>query len=274
MVRAGLQLRLRARGRRGESSSAAAVGRADRPAFSLVEVLLSVAIISLLIALMLPMLSGAAEQARRVRCRAQVSQLGIALQLYADDWNGLLPPTTFVGSWRGPKQEQLPEQTVRLRLEDTRLSLFNDKSEKNGGDSSWDGLGRLYNGRYIGSAKAFFCPSHHGNNPFRKYEASFGDKRTDITGNFQFRGVGPAPLRTPFLEQISPRETALITDSIRSQADYNHRTGLNVLRADGSLLWFDDGTRKLGGILPVDDTGSANVDAAWGNLDQFVGVHR
>ena len=59
--------------------------------FTLVELLVVVSIIALLIAILLPSLASAGRQARTVVCLAQLSQLGEALQIYADRHRGSVP---------------------------------------------------------------------------------------------------------------------------------------------------------------------------------------
>ena len=56
-----------------------------RRAFTLVELLVVVAIIALLLAILLPSLGGAREQARASTCQANLHQLGLSISMYADE---------------------------------------------------------------------------------------------------------------------------------------------------------------------------------------------
>lgn len=62
-----------------------------RKAFSLIELLVVVAVISMLVALLLPSLGKARDQARRTRCAANLHQLSTAMYTYWTEWNGRVP---------------------------------------------------------------------------------------------------------------------------------------------------------------------------------------
>jgi prepilin-type N-terminal cleavage/methylation domain-containing protein len=68
-----------------------------RNAFTLVELLVTISIISLLIAVLLPTLSGARRAARSAACLSNVRQLTLATHTYAMDFSGVPP----MARWNG-----------------------------------------------------------------------------------------------------------------------------------------------------------------------------
>jgi prepilin-type N-terminal cleavage/methylation domain-containing protein len=75
--------------------------------FSLIEVLVVIAILAILMALLLPSLRAAREQADRTKCAAQLHALGLAFQLYANANNGSLPAFSGWHTWpRGLPEDQ------------------------------------------------------------------------------------------------------------------------------------------------------------------------
>lgn len=66
--------------------------------FTLIEALVATAIISVLMALMLPAVHQAREAARRAQCRNQLRQLAIGLHSYHSD-HAVLPAGAIIGDW-------------------------------------------------------------------------------------------------------------------------------------------------------------------------------
>jgi prepilin-type N-terminal cleavage/methylation domain-containing protein len=62
-------------------------------AFTLIELLVVLAIIAALAGLLLPTLGRSLERARVVKVHAELANLGLALEMYAEDAGGNLPPT-------------------------------------------------------------------------------------------------------------------------------------------------------------------------------------
>lgn len=62
--------------------------------FTLVELLVVIAVISILAAMLMPALEGALATARQVQCVSNVRQFMLAMSMYLDDNDGLIPPRT------------------------------------------------------------------------------------------------------------------------------------------------------------------------------------
>ncbi|MEO1278940.1 MAG: type II secretion system protein [Planctomycetota bacterium] len=228
-------------------------------AFTLVDVLVSIAVIVVLISLMLPAITKATETAHRVVCSSNVRQIGVAMLMYADANGDYIPPTTFYDPSRNRAQEMLI-----LRLSGV-TSAPQDFDPETGG---WDGIGLLFHEQYLDNAACFFCPSHDGAHPLSEYAGNFGTVPAFVVGNYQYRGAGPDGQQR--LYRIEPRRTALVADGMRLKSDYNHKIGSNVMRADLSVTWFRDYEGRILSGLPQEESQarSSAVMDAWDLIDQ------
>ncbi len=80
-----------------------------RQGFTLIELLVVVAIVGILAGLLLPVLSRVRAEARQMECKSNLRQIFIALQVYAEDSDGVYPSCA-----RKPSR-----QPARARLVDT-----------------------------------------------------------------------------------------------------------------------------------------------------------
>lgn len=209
--------------------------------------LVSIGVMGLLIAIMLPSLTSVRETARRVACGSNMRQVGLGVHLYADANREKLPPT-------------VRSETERYQLRGDKSSLINTAaeamtmrfaSEKDGIKNSdgWDGLGYLYAGGHLSAPGVFYCPSHAGD--FRASEVLTDWQQDDVqlVGNYNLRvDYGTVPGQHVRLGRLDSR-IALVTDGFSENGVLNHAEGANVLRVDGSVKWFMDRNGNLGSLL-------------------------
>lgn len=232
----------------GAVRPAAAAARAR--AFSLLDVMVTISVIAVLIAILMPALGSVRETTHRVVCSSNVRQIGLGIAMYTEANQDLLPPSGFA---------LRPQETIWLRR----------GPETDGG---WDGLGNLYADDYLPAPQIFYCPSHSGSHPFLEYADEWGSDWGRIAGNYQYRGKGPGDHR--HLQSIVPQSAALVTDGLRTQSDFNHRVGANVLRADLSVFFFWDPEGELFNSLPSveGEVQAGPIAKAWEHIDAGGGL--
>ena len=89
---------------------------ATKKGFTLVELLVVVAIIALLVSILLPALGSARKQAKLLLCATRQRTIVQGVNLYECDWNGKQPPSTQgKGYWKDPSQPTWWTRPMRLR---------------------------------------------------------------------------------------------------------------------------------------------------------------
>ena len=68
-----------------------AYNESQRAGFTLIELLVVIAIIAVLAAILFPVFAKAREKARQTKCTSNLKQCGMALMLYAEDYDGYTP---------------------------------------------------------------------------------------------------------------------------------------------------------------------------------------
>lgn len=81
---------------------------ARRAAFTLIELLVVLAIIGVLAGLLLPTLARAKRKARDITCVSQLRQLGMAVRMYADDYQNRLPSAEILPTMPADPANPLP----------------------------------------------------------------------------------------------------------------------------------------------------------------------
>jgi type II secretory pathway pseudopilin PulG len=219
-----------------------------RAAFTLIDLLVSLAIIGVLISLLLPALSGVREATRRVVCMSNVRQQGLGLSMYSEDNTGQLPGSQFLP--KDPHDPSLPQLTNIAR-----------RDVINPNENPWDGMGILFNREYLNAPQVFYCPSHHGLYPLATSLPLWSEDAGKIFMNYQYRGQAASG---------DTSRVSLVSDGLASLSDYSHNVGSNVLRADYSVGWVADVGGNIARALPDDvmvPNAAAKVSDAWQKID-------
>ena len=241
--------------------------RVLRTGFTMMDLMVSLVIVTVLIALMLPAISLVRESTHRVICASNLRQIGMGISLYSQDTRDHLPDSVFLppapssnGSYIGAYDRM-----------DTVL-LPSDEFTELSGDDRWDGLGLLYHREYIAAPNLYYCPSHQGSFTYDDAADDWinNEAADEIVVNYLYRGRGPLGSRV--LYNI-PSRAALVTDTLRSFYDLNHQGGFNVMQAGLAVDWYDDiGDQIANNILlrsGDDNDASTTVQDAWGRLDEI-----
>ena len=80
---------------------------AKKKIFTLIELLIVVAIIAILAGMLLPALNAARDKAKAIQCSGNFSSIGKAAMMYAADWHDYLPPGSNGDNSSDPNRKRL-----------------------------------------------------------------------------------------------------------------------------------------------------------------------
>lgn len=225
-------------------------GASLRRGFTLIDVLVSLAVIAVLIGLMLPALTAIRETGRKVVCSSNIRQIGLSTAMYADDYRGQLPySVSYDKSIDGPGFE--PQFLMMARW--------------GGPANRWDGLGLLFGKQYCSAGQVFYCPSHKSHHRYETYAAGWNGNPIDVYTNFQYRGGTSNKVAN--LNKM-PDRISLVADGMASGFDFNHAVGGNVVASDLSVAWFDNTSNALQLPQGYDDPYAKDkLQGAWNAID-------
>jgi prepilin-type N-terminal cleavage/methylation domain-containing protein/prepilin-type processing-associated H-X9-DG protein len=202
-------------------------GRRQTNAFTLIEVLVVIAIIAMLVAILLPALGQSKEQARRAVCGSNLRQIITATQMYAEKYKGFvpfsLPEFNASLTWIAYQRFHLPYGYVHLGL--------------------------LYGGKLIPSPSILYCSS----NELYPHTYPMGWNTFSAGGGIEQRATGYMYAiagqidRYPKGERLNPRlvdlkREALVSCMFLGKVDkrqparvWPHKGGITAAYADGSV---------------------------------------
>ena len=228
-----------------------------RSAFTLIELLVVVSIIALLISILLPSLTEARKQARRIKCMTNVRQITVATLAYVHDNAEVLPRHSR--HTRSTEGYFLQNHDVQVIYEDYLGGTTDGRTPNEFGQTGKD------NSMRFRTHKVFICPSNvrkHKPHPTRVYNYfrhnyamyagstnGWPDGRSLVIKLEDMRQVGLAtrPERSGGTEVGLPalwgEPYSSRTRSTNSGTEWNHwdgdrAAGGNVSRLDGSASWF------------------------------------
>jgi prepilin-type N-terminal cleavage/methylation domain-containing protein/prepilin-type processing-associated H-X9-DG protein len=229
---------------------------ARRTAFTLVELLVVIAIIGILIGLLLPAINAAREAGRRIQCRNNLKQVGLALHGYHGAYQQFPPAyRSQVGSG-GPSNDKGPgwgwAALILPFMEENSLfgRIHFDKDITDPANTA----------ARLTIVRTCLCPSDNGASTFNvdklgDSSANYGTPLTDASGNplqvahSNFVGVFGAP-------EITPDPGFLLSDPRRSTA---HRG----MFCRNSAVQFRDVTDGTSHTLFVGERSSTLAYATW-----------
>jgi prepilin-type N-terminal cleavage/methylation domain-containing protein/prepilin-type processing-associated H-X9-DG protein len=239
-----------------------------RRAFSLVELLVVLALIAVLAALLLPTLGRAREAASRAVCLSNLRQTHLVLLVYATNNKDQLPLGFRDGTPEGIRQFNSMVYSGTSK----RFVLF----------------GLLQQAGLLNEPAALYCPSEA--DPARQYntpENPFPSKLTAPSGSLATRNIqagyggrpdNPIPddpalwNNRTFMRLSDLRRQALVADLTATPARLasRHRDGINVLYADGSARWMPRKkfSPELDRCATLSTQYNADQAALWSALDR------
>jgi len=214
-------------------------------AFTLVELLTVLAIISILAALLLPAVARSRSHARLIACKNNLRQVGVAISMYSNFFGGWMPVDGFSDDGDAGK--------VGTSI------MWNSIPDEDGRVAGYTGLGLLMimKQQFIGNPEVLYCPDDrgvdmneqaynlkkmppkeiiHGSYIYRQLDA----REDDSDGMGKLGSLGNNPAGKPVRAIAADRNYLCYRSKLLPFTDPTNRlthkgTSLNILFEDGSV---------------------------------------
>ena len=240
-----------------------------RYAFTLIELLVVISVITVFMGILLPALSKVRYQANRTACAANLRQVGLAIQMYAEDYDGVIP--------FGPEGRPVTGSNFYTATGSVTSLLSLE-------DGAPVGLGLMLENYLSHQPKVLFCPGADQPSEAEDQLSRVGSAQAQ--SDFYYRHASVAMITgTPDTYHVDLNNLgrnskgkpikALVADvqflAHSSLAAFQVKTRTSHKRDSSNVLFFDNSVRN---VLNKDDMLTVNVgtspyDALEMILDMF-----
>ena len=239
----------------------------SRCGYSLIELLVVMAIVTILTGLLLPTLASVRDAANRVISKSNQRNIGQAISVFADINRGSLPVSESIN--------QSPLKAGELMRAWSPELLDRNQFDPQRKRAQWlangfDGLGNLFKYELLSEPQVLYSPGHTGAHGWDEYQEDWRGLRNIFTYRIGNEDLNPnRPLYTNYhyaghvywdptspegkmrsRRFTDPGNSVLVADGMRRSSDLNFEGGINVLRMDLSVEWLEDW--QLAQYLPQD----------------------